>query len=152
MRPIPAWATWGQRQGIVVPRKRGVGENGLPLCRWCDNECHPPRRAWCSPECVDSYQAYWTWGAMRTFVLKRDAGTCQLCGTTDPPLPDEVPVELWPGGPVRASQYRFDPWDVDHIVRVADGGTDDPANLRLLCIPCHAEVTREQRGATGEGE
>lgn len=36
-------------------------------------------------------------------------------------------------------------WEVDHIIAVKDGGTDDPSNLRLLCVPCHARVTADQR-------
>lgn len=38
-------------------------------------------------------------------------------------------------------------WNVDHILPVLDGGTDDPANLRLLCKRCHIAVGYEQRAA-----
>jgi 5-methylcytosine-specific restriction endonuclease McrA len=91
---------------------------------------------------VEAYQVVWNWAAVRTFVMLRDRNTCQLCGTTDPPLPEEKEHQLWDGGPTTRTRYRFDPWDVDHIIPVADGGTDDPENLRLLCIPCHRSVTR----------
>jgi hypothetical protein len=50
--------------------------------------------------------------ATRARVLYRDAYRCQLCR--------------------RAAA------EVDHIVPVIDGGTDDPANLRSLCHDCHA--------------
>ena len=33
---------------------------------------------------------------------------------------------------------------VHHIIEVADNGTDDPANLQLLCAECHAEVHRRR--------
>ncbi len=51
-------------------------------------------------------------------------------------------------------RYRF---EVDHIVAVNDGGTDDPANLRLLCEVCHHEVTAAQhqrwaRERRGQGD
>lgn len=36
-------------------------------------------------------------------------------------------------------------WEVDHIIAVKDGGTDDPSNLRLLCVPCHKKVSADQR-------
>jgi 5-methylcytosine-specific restriction endonuclease McrA len=90
---------------------------------------------WCSQECIDAYNLVWSWGAVRDYVIRRDKGTCGLCGTTDPEI-----LEGMKG-------IRFDPWDVDHIVPVADGGTDDPANLRLLCMACHVKVGHEQRAA-----
>ena len=142
---VPAWATWGQRAGLLLPRYRGLGPGGRRLCRWCDNECQPPRVVWCSQACVDAYTRVWSWEAIRSFVIQRDAATCQRCGTTNPPVPTEKERELWEGGPVIKSRHRFDPWDVDHIVRVADDGTDDPANLRLLCAPCHISAGYEQR-------
>lgn len=74
---------------------------------------------------------------MRRYVKERDEETCTRCGTTDPPKPEYNP-SAW--------GQRYDPWDVDHIVRVIDGGTDDPENLRLLCMTCHKEVGYEQRG------
>ena len=43
-----------------------------------------------------------------------------------------------------ATRVRLE-WEVDHIVAVEDGGTDDPANLRLLCKRCHKERTALQR-------
>lgn len=52
------------------------------------------------------------WRQTRAMVLYRDAYRCQLCR--------------------RAAA------EVDHIVPVIDGGTDDPANLRSLCHDCHA--------------
>lgn len=29
------------------------------------------------------------------------------------------------------------PFEVDHIVRYVDGGSNDIGNLRTLCLPCH---------------
>lgn len=36
--------------------------------------------------------------------------------------------------------------EVDHIVALDDGGTNDDSNLHLLCIPCHKEKTAKDRG------
>ncbi len=108
-----------------------------PLCRWCRTEVPRGRRAWCSNVCTDLYARVWDWKALRDYVKARESLTCQRCGTTDPPLPEKR--HRW-------SFSRYDPWDVDHIIRVIDGGTDDPDNLRLLCIACHVEVGYEQRG------
>ena len=35
-------------------------------------------------------------------------------------------------------------WEVDHITPVALGGTDDPANLQVLCAPCHGIKTAKR--------
>jgi hypothetical protein len=37
-----------------------------------------------------------------------------------------------------------DDFEVDHKVRLADGGTDDLANKHVLCYPCHREKTRRE--------
>lgn len=37
--------------------------------------------------------------------------------------------------------------EVDHIVPLAKGGTDDPSNLQWLCRePCHADKTAREMG------
>jgi 5-methylcytosine-specific restriction protein A len=33
---------------------------------------------------------------------------------------------------------------VDHILALDDGGTNDDHNLRSLCVPCHAKRTKER--------
>jgi 5-methylcytosine-specific restriction protein A len=71
------------------------------------------------------------WPALRKFVIERDK-VCRECGTPHPAMTQ-------PLGRVRVQ------WEVDHIVPVADGGTDDPENLRLLCRPCHVRVTTAWR-------
>jgi hypothetical protein len=38
-------------------------------------------------------------------------------------------------------------WEVDHVIPVKDGGTDNPANLRLVCHDCHVAIGYEQRAA-----
>ena len=54
-----------------------------------------------------------SWRRLRAQILRLDAYRCRMCGET-------------------ASE-------VDHIIRVADGGTDHPSNLRSLCAAHHAE-------------
>lgn len=60
------------------------------------------------------------WRAVRARVL-REKPSCALCGSLAT--------------------------DVDHIVAVADGGTDDRSNLRGLCLPCHKKHTAAQNRA-----
>ncbi|WP_221899405.1 HNH endonuclease [Xanthomonas sp. GW] len=39
--------------------------------------------------------------------------------------------------------------EVDHILNVAEGGTDDDANLQAICTDCHGAKTQAEarRGA-----
>ncbi|MGE3694438.1 MAG: HNH endonuclease [Dehalococcoidia bacterium] len=55
----------------------------------------------------------WTWQRTRAAVLKRDGYGCLACGVTG--------VRL----------------EVDHIAPLAAGGSNELANLRTLCVPCH---------------
>jgi len=34
---------------------------------------------------------------------------------------------------------------IDHIKALANGGTNDPENLQVLCKECHFEKTREEQ-------
>jgi hypothetical protein len=39
-------------------------------------------------------------------------------------------------------------WHLDHIVPLADGGTNERPNLQAMCVACHADKTaRESRRA-----
>jgi hypothetical protein len=57
------------------------------------------------------------WRELRARVLKEEP-TCRACGAPSS--------------------------DVDHIIAAADGGSDDRANLRALCNPCHKKHTASQ--------
>lgn len=66
------------------------------------------------------------WDKLRLEILKRDI-LCQIC--------------------LGRSPQRITPaTEVDHITPKAKGGTDDPANLRAVCHPCHVRVSAAQRG------
>lgn len=60
------------------------------------------------------------WRRTRDRILLRDQYTCQAC--------HRVTHEL----------------EVDHIVNVAQGGSDDDANLQSLCVPCHKAKTAQE--------
>lgn len=60
------------------------------------------------------------WDRLRVGIMRRDRGLCQEC---------------YSQGRMRVGN------DVDHTVPKAKGGTDDPANLRLLCRACHKAKT-----------
>ena len=65
-----------------------------------------------------------TWERIRQRVLDADP-LCRMCDAA---------------GLVTAAQ------EVDHIVPLHRGGTDDPDNLQGLCKPCHAIKTAEDMG------
>lgn len=130
---------YGQRGRYEIPY-RVKDRDGKPRCRWCLGPVKPPRRSWCSDKCVDEAALRRHWSRLAEFVMERDKG-CQLCGTI---YDQSVPVRLsWGDGAPYCLLVRNH--EVDHIVAVKEGGTDDPENLRLLCVPCHREVTAEQR-------
>ena len=35
-------------------------------------------------------------------------------------------------------------WDVDHVVRLADNGTNSPCNLQVICTSCHRIKTAKE--------
>ncbi|WP_425298093.1 HNH endonuclease [Nocardia brasiliensis] len=53
---------------------------------------------------------------VRRMILTRDARLCQI----------------------RADGCLTDATQVDHIIPVSRGGTNDPANLRAACTPCNS--------------
>ena len=70
---------------------------------------------------------------VRDVVYRRDNYTCQLCGRAG-----KVQAEGIEGEVVL---------QLDHIVEVADGGSDEYYNLRALCRECHKRKTRAASAA-----
>ena len=66
------------------------------------------------------------WQKLRMMALRRDCYICQVCG---------LPVGK--GG------------HVDHIVPLAQGGTNSLDNLQTLCATCHSRKTAQQDGGFG---
>jgi 5-methylcytosine-specific restriction protein A len=68
------------------------------------------------------------WAKLREQILRRDGYLCRCeeCRRT---------------GAVRAAD------EVDHVIPLARGGTDDPSNLQAIARECHRMKTRrESRG------
>jgi hypothetical protein len=65
---------------------------------------------------------------LRDAVVQKDNGKCRGIDNYECPLKDRTED---------ASGFH-----VDHILPVADGGTDDIENLQLLCPCCHAVKTK----------
>lgn len=60
------------------------------------------------------------WRRKRDEIFKRDKFTCQVCGRI--------------GGEL----------ELDHIVNVARGGTDNDNNLQTICTTCHKPKTHAE--------
>ena len=65
------------------------------------------------------------WDKLRKVILQRDSYLCQPCLAKGRPTPANA---------------------VDHKVPKANGGTDDPANLRAICTDCHKAKSIEDAG------
>jgi len=64
------------------------------------------------------------WRRLKQKIHTRDGWTCLHCGITTMKL------------------------ELDHIINVAQGGTDDESNLQSLCVECHkVKSQKESRGA-----
>ena len=115
------------------------------MCSWRDEDrpsikCRQPAEIAPSGEdfrCKEHWRKPWRGAGERArgvalkesekrFIRERDHHTCRSCGR-------EGAVE------------------VDHIVEVADGGTNLPSNLQILCASCHDEKTRESRKRRSAG-
>ncbi|MFB6347850.1 HNH endonuclease [Moraxella sp. ZJ142] len=82
-------------------------------------QTHTPKKSW------GNGRGGRPWRALRAKVLLRDAYTCQHCQRA--------------GGRL----------EVDHIINIAQGGSDDMSNLQTLCHDCHAIKTQAESMAGG---
>lgn len=63
------------------------------------------------------------WRRLRAQILQRDGNLCQRCKRED------------------RLQLAH---EIDHVVNIAAGGTDDPSNLEAICRDCHRKKTQEE--------
>ena len=74
---------------------------------------------------------------LRKRILERNGFTCQACGAGPG---DEAPCE--PGKKVRLQ--------IDHILPISQGGTDDESNLRAVCVYFNKEKANILKPASGQ--
>lgn len=137
------YGKWGQRGNLKIP------EATKGLCRYCGDPVPPKngRRNYCSNACHEAVWLRLSWPSMRRYIIERDK-LCRLCGGMN------YTGNQWEHASVYDEALRcslpyvriFPEWHVDHIKPCAEGGTDDPDNLRLLCGRCHKRITREWHG------
>lgn len=82
--------------------------------------------------------------SVRRSIMRRDQGTCQMCGRSwhlpsdsdsecDSPLPSKWKPDFSPSAaPV-----------MDHIIPASFGGPGEPWNVWVLCSPCNQEKSRD---------
>jgi 5-methylcytosine-specific restriction protein A len=134
-------------------KKLKRGKNGRFLCRFCETEVTPPKRTFCSKECVHNWKLRTSGSYVRYCLIKRDHGICALCGINTLQLKKTGRAILKDYG--REAYWKFaksfnmpperKSWfDADHIVPVVEGGGEaDLSNYRTLCVPCHKAVTKQ---------
>ena len=140
--------------GRVKPHILPVGEQGRPLCRWCELEILAKRRrTFCSDYCVHQHRLRTDPGYLRDQVFARDKGVCQSCHADTIAIYSALKCSRGAARQAGLSIYgmktitsRRSLWDADHILPVAEGGGQcDLDNLRTLCLPCHREATAQLR-------
>ncbi len=140
--------------GRVRPHLLPRGENGRPLCRWCELEILAKRRrTFCSDDCVHQHRLRTDPSYLRDQVFARDRGRCSLCHADTVAIYNALKRSRGKARLAGLSFYgmktissRRSLWDADHIVPVAEGGGQcDLDNLRTLCVPCHREATAQLR-------
>lgn len=149
-----------KERGFVEVTDLPKGPNGRPLCRQCSKETEPPRKTFCSDECVHNWKIRSQASYAREQVALRDRGVCKACGLDTEKLKSLLyKVRSEKGEPAYShliSQFALKTgyafsldkhfWEMDHI-RPVDwgGGSCDLENLQTLCVACHRTKTRRQR-------
>ena len=133
-------------------------EDNNPLCRWCKNIVLPPKRTFCSPNCVHEYRIRTSSSYLRSCVYQRDKGICQICNCDTKKIAKEIlnttneqeelevrkKYNIHLKRKVLKKKNGGGLWDADHINCVKDGGGQCGLdNLRTLCISCHKERTKK---------
>lgn len=140
----------------ATSKVRPKNPDGMPQCRWCLGSVYPPRRTFCSKDCVHEYRIRTSGSYMRECAYLRDKGICALCGIDCKWIAREAlkldgkervqflaDYNITSKRKIWRRKYGGGLFDVDHIIPVRDGGGQSGMeNLRTLCIECHKDVTK----------
>jgi 5-methylcytosine-specific restriction endonuclease McrA len=66
----------------------------------------------------------------RAAIFQARGGRCYLCSRNLTPRDD---------------------WDIEHVIALENGGTDDDTNLEVCCDWCHRPKTAEDHATAGHG-
>jgi len=147
-----------KRRSSLQPLETGPG--GRYRCRWCGKEVQPPKRTFCSPECIHQHTLRASPSYLRHYVEQRDHGVCARC-SIDVVALERAFRDAWHWGrenvtveqayevasipeAFRKLDHNTSWWAADHIVPVSEGGgCCGLEGMRTLCLPCHHVVTRQ---------
>jgi 5-methylcytosine-specific restriction protein A len=144
-----------ESRGWVKPNELPINDQGFRCCRYCGQSVRPPKRTFCSPECVHEHRLRSGGTYLRQCVFTRDMGICSICNQDTKDIAKQL-LDATPDIKEQLmKQYsihqkrKITPgknggglWDADHIVRVVDGGGEcGMDNIRTLCISCHKLIT-----------
>lgn len=129
------------------------GPNGFRLCRFCKQEVHPPRKTFCSDNCVHEWKLRSSTKYLREHIYKRDLGVCNACKSDTRLQKIKLENILKECGnnekhpkyqgvlamlKLTIKEARSSLWHGDHIVPIESGGGEcGLENYQTLCIACH---------------
>lgn len=130
-------------------------ETGVALCRWCKHPVPPPKKTFCSPECVIEWRLRTQPNFLRKMVLARDAGVCSVCGLDTQLLSRKLraarrmSVDAYND---LCAEHGLTPqeggralWEAHHVLAVSEGGGEAGLeNLVTLCRICHKAASAIQ--------
>lgn len=142
--------------------KECFDSHGNRLCRFCQNRVHPPRRTFCSDECVHEWKIRSDTKYMRSQVYERDLGICSMCNVDtrytkihienfkrslrNGAITVESFIETIKNFNITSKESEKSLWHADHIKPVfLGGGQCGLDNIRTLCVSCHKSVTKKSR-------
>lgn len=103
------WMLWSNYYSV---REVGLIMQAFREACWKGDDAFLDALPWVGKKHLTKRPRVGLWPQTRAFVIERDGGRCRRCGATE----------------------RL---QVDHIVAVVHGGSDDPSNLQTLCGPCN---------------
>lgn len=130
------------------------GPEGERLCYWCEKVVQPPKRSFCSQDCVHEWRLRTSPSYIRECLRKRDKEVCAICKMDCKALKTKLKdmrlnnPEEWQAELVKLAipKNRFSLWDADHITPVCEGGGESGLdNFRTLCLWCHKAETKALR-------
>lgn len=145
-----------ENRGWVKAKDLPINEEGFRCCRYCNQSVKPPKRTFCSAECVHEHRLRSDGTYLRRQVYARDKGICAICNIDTKKTArdlhglkgvehDEMRKKYNIHKKRKVTSMRKNGgglWDADHIQRVVDGGGEcGMENVRTLCISCHKIIT-----------
>jgi hypothetical protein len=151
-----------ENRGWIDPMTLRINEHGYRECRYCNQSIIPPKRTFCSKQCVHEYRLRSSGSYLRQCVYARDLGICAGCGVDTKFIARQLMDAMDNLDKLNElrTQYNIHNkrnitslkknggglWDADHIIDVQNGGGScGLENIRTLCIKCHKKKTFEKK-------